>query len=337
MAFMSASTRDLPPIRIAISGAGGLVAYHLAFRIAAGGMFGADQRVTLSLLEQPWRMPLVRALAMELGDCSFPLLHSQVVTADPSEAFSDADWIILLAGAPRASPSPSRLELMKRNGEIYVEHGRAINSTALNARIIVVAAPCNTNCMIAMDRAPNIPREHWFAMNRLDQLRAKALVAEKANVDVSRVHGVAVWGNHGDQVYVDIHHALIDDQPADKVIDDVHWVQTTLQDFVRRRSAELFSMRNASPAGTACQAILGTVRSISNPTPLMRHFTASVPSDGSYGVPSALVFGFPLRTESGKTYSIAQDYYLDEFAQEQIAINIKQLEQEAVAAQRWFS
>src|SRR3569833_273035 len=153
---MNTAAHERPPIIVAISGAGGRVAYALLFRIASGGMFGADQRVELRLLEQTWHLPLARATAMELNDCAFPLLESTVVSADAHEAFTGADWIILLAGSPREQPSPSRHELLKRNGAIYVEHGRAINAVAPSARVLVVAAPCNANCMIAMEHAPDV-------------------------------------------------------------------------------------------------------------------------------------------------------------------------------------
>lgn len=324
------------PITIAVSGAGGMIGYSLLFRIAAGGMFGSEQPISLRLLEHGWRMPHLRAAAMELEDCAFPLLRSLVLADDAHEAFAAADWIILLAGSPRDVPKPSRLELLKRNGSIYVEHGRAVNAVAPTARIIVVAAPCNTNCLIAMKHAQDVPREHWFALSRVNQIRAAALIAQKAGVSVRNVHRLAVWGNHGDQVYIDLHNARLGARPAGEIITDDKWARETLQEFVRHRAADIFQLRGVAPAATATQAILGTVHSLVTPTPLERFFSVAVPSDGSYGVPRNLVFAFPVRTEDGRSWSIVDGLYLDEFAQEQIKLNIEQLEQEAVFAERWF-
>jgi malate dehydrogenase len=329
-------SQDVDPITVAVSGAGGMIGYQLVFRLAAGGMFGGDRPIALRLLEHAWRMPHLQATAMELDDCAFPLLRQTTITDDPREAFAGADWIVMLAGSPRDVPSPSRLDLLRRNGEIYVEHGRAVNSVAPAARILVVAAPCNVNCMIAMNHAQDVPREHWFALNRVNQMRAASLIAKQAEVPVSHVHGVTVWGNHGDRVYVDLHHAWIDGRPAGDFITDVQWARNTLQQAVRHRAADVFQRRGVAPAATAAQAILGTVHSIVTPTPLGRSFAAAVASDGSYGVPQGLIFGFPLRTEDGRTWSIVDDLYLDEFAQEQLAQNVVQLEQEAVMAERWF-
>ncbi|HEX4131027.1 MAG TPA: malate dehydrogenase [Pirellulales bacterium] len=324
------------PVTVAISGAAGRVGYSLLFRIAYGAMFGTDQSVALRLLEHASKMSRLQAIALELKDCTYPLLDSVTVSDDPHEAFAGADWILLVAGSPRDIPSPARHELLKRNGAIYVEHGRMINAAAPAARIVVIGAPCNANCMIAMAHAADVPREHWIAMNRLDAMRAAAFIAEKAAVPVAQVNRVTIWGNHGEQVYADAHNAFIGDTPAWQVIRDPAWMQEALQAHVRGRSAEIFRLHSASPAATAAQAILGTVRSLSTPTPPGHYFSAAVASDGSYGVPKGLVFGFPLRTDDGHMWSIAQELYLDEFAESQIAANIEQIEQEAVLAERWF-
>lgn len=333
---MTADPRDLPTITVAISGAGGAVGYGLVFRIAAGAMFGAHQRVSLRLLEHSDKMRRLHATAMELTDCAFPLLESFVVTDDPLEAFADADWILLLAGSPRDLPKPSRIDMLRANGEIYVEHGRAINRASPSARILVVAAPCNANCMIAMSQAHNVPKEHWFALNRLDRMRATAMIAQKAGVPVGEVNRVIVWGNHSDLMYIDFHNAYIGKRPAHEVIHDVQWAHETLQRSVAHRSAEIFHLRGASPVATAAQAILGTIHSINTPTPFEQRFGAAVYSDGSYGVPKGLIFSFPLRTEDGETWQIEQGLFLDEFAQTKIDRNVAELEYEAVLAQEWF-
>lgn len=326
----------MTPITVAISGAGGAVGYGLVFRIAAGGMFGPTQSVSLRLLEQSQYMRLLKATGIELTDCAFPLLDSYVLTDDPHEAFSGADWIVLLAGAPRDVPQPSRVEMLKQNGEIYIEHGRAINRVAPTARVLVVAAPCNANTMIAMGRAPDVPPEHWFALNRLDRMRATAMIAAKAGVPVARVNRVTVWGNHSELQYVDFHNSYIDEVPAREIIHDERWIHETLQWSVAHRSSEIFKLRSTSPVATAVQAILGTIYSITTPTPPNRRFGAAVISDGSYGVPQGMIFGFPLSTEDGKTWSIVDGLYLDEFAQAKLARNVAELEYEAVLADEWF-
>lgn len=333
---MPIDPRDLPPVTVAISGAGGAVGYGLAFRIAAGAMFGAQRRVALRLLEHPEKMRWLQATAMELADCAFPLLDSYVTTEDPLEAFADADWVILLAGSPRDVPKPSRIEMLRANGGIYVEHGRAINRACPAARILVVAAPCNANCMIAMSKAQDVPKEHWFALNRLDRMRATAMIAQKAGVPVGEVNRVIVWGNHSDLMYVDFHNAYIGNRPAHEIIRDVQWAHETLQKGVAHRSEEIFRLRGGSPVATAAQAILGSIHSIITPTPYEQRISAAVCSDGSYGVPHGLVFGFPLRTEDGQEWKIEQGLFLDEFAQTKIDRNVSELEYEAVLAQEWF-
>jgi malate dehydrogenase len=320
------------PIRIAVSGAAGHIGYNLVFRIAAGGLFGPSQSVTLSLLETPLAMKSLQGLCMELKDCAYPLLNEVHVSTDPVEAFHRADWIILLAGWPWAFDSASRIELLHRNGPLYVEHGRAINQAAPTARILVVAEPCNTNCKIAMSEAPNVPVEHWFALNRLDRMRATAMIADKARVPVAQVNRVTVWGNHSERIFVDFHNTFIGSQPAGEVITDQNWVRQVLEPTVATRSREIYALRGATPAATAAQAILGTIRSISTPTPFYRRFGAAVVSDGSYEIPKGLVYGLPLRTEDGRHWSIVSDLYIDEYARARLDENIEELQLEETAA-----
>ncbi|HEU5119293.1 MAG TPA: malate dehydrogenase, partial [Isosphaeraceae bacterium] len=182
------------PIRIAISGAAGRIGYALVFRMAAGGVFGRDQPVSLSLLDVPDAVPILQANEMELKDSAFPLLEGLSISSDPVKAFKDADWVILLGGHPLGRKYTNRIDLVRENGPIFVDHGRAINQACPSARILVVANPCNTNCLIAAQHAPNVPREHWFAMNRLDWMRATSLIAHKAEVSVAQVNRVNIWG-----------------------------------------------------------------------------------------------------------------------------------------------
>jgi malate dehydrogenase len=324
------------PIQVAISGAAGQISYSLVFRIAAGGLFGPEQPVGLRLLDVPEAMGVLEAVAMELFDCAFPLLAGVEYGTDPREIFRGADWIVLLGGRPRHDATQRRIDLIRENGPIYLEHGRTINEVAATARVLVVANPCNTNCLIAMSQAPNMARERWFAMNRLDRMRAVALVAEKARVAVAHVTRLNVWGNHSESIYPDLHNAWIGDRPAEEVIADRAWAREVLEPTVARRSMEIIGKRHGTPAATAAQAVLGSIRSISSPTPFNRRFGAGVVSDGSYGVPRGLVFGFPLASDDGEQWSIVQGLYLDDYAQRRINANIAELEHEAAVAEELF-
>lgn len=319
-----------PPIRVAISGAAGRISYALVFRIAAGGMFGPDQPVSLCLLDVPETLPRLEAIVMDLHDGAFPLLERTQGTSDPSEAFSNADWVILIGSAPHR-PGMRRADLLLANAPLFQNQGRAINEVCPSARILVVANPCNTNCLIAQSVARDVPLEHWFAMTRLDQNRARALLAHKAGVPVDQVTRMAVWGNHSEAIYPDFHNSFIRDQPASEVVQDADWVRNVFEPAVATRGALLLEKLGASPAGSAAQAIIASIRSITTPTPVMQRFSAAVVSDGSYGVPRGLVFGFPLRTEDGKTWSIVENLYLDLHAQERLAANVAELEYEASA------
>jgi malate dehydrogenase len=318
------------PIRVAVTGAAGRIAYSLLFRIAAGGMFGPERHVELRLMEAAPAMPLLDATVMELHDCALPLLDSVSAHVVGEEAFAGADWIILLGSAPYR-PGMTRNELLRLNGPVFQAHGRSINDVAKTARVLSVANPCNTNCLIARSVAHDVPAEHWFAMMRLDQSRARALLAGKAGVPVNQVANVTAWGTHSPNVFPDVHNALIGDRPAPDVIGDPDWVRHVFEPAVRGRGEELRRMRGASPAGSASQAIIGTIRALTTPTPFGRHFSVGVVSDGSYGVPAGLVFGFPVRTEDGKTWHIVQGHYLDEYAQDRIAQNVSELEFESSA------
>jgi malate dehydrogenase len=316
------------PIRIAVTGAAGLISYSLLFRIAAGGMFGPDRPVSLSLLELRPAQPLLEALMMELDDCAFPLLTGVKAGYDAAEAFEGADWIILIGSAPYKA-GVARAELLRANALIFQAQGRAINEAAPAARILTVANPCNTNCLIAKSMAPNVPPEHWFAMTRLDQNRARALIAARAAVPVDQVNRVTAWGNHSPNVYPDFHNTFIGERPAYVVIRDEEWVRKVFEPTVCNRGLRLLQTRGASPAGSAGQAILGTIRSLTSPTPFEQRFSIAVVSDGSYRVPRGLIFGFPVRTEDGMTWSIVQGLYHEQYGLERIAQNIAELEQEA--------
>jgi malate dehydrogenase len=316
------------PIRVAVTGAAGQISYSLLFRIASGVMFGPDHPVYLSLLEVRPAQRILDPLLMELDDCAFPLLTGIKASFDAAEAFEGADWIILIGSVPYRPEIP-RSELLRANAPIFQEQGRAINESAPSARILTVANPCNTNCLIAKSMAPNVPPEHWFAMTRLDQNRAKALIAAKARVSLDQISRVTVWGNHSPTVYPDFHNAFIGGRPAHEVIRDEEWVAKVFEPTVCHRGLQLLRVRGASPAGSAAQAIIGTIRAIICPTPFEQRFSAAVVSDGSYRVPRGLIFGFPLRTEDGTSWSIVQGLYHEDYGLNRIAQNIAELEQEA--------
>lgn len=319
---------ELPVIHLAISGAAGRIGYSLVYRIAAGAMFGPEQPVRLSLLEVPGQMDSLRGVGLELQDCAFPLMRDVTLTDQPKEAFSRAEWIIMLAGEPA---EVDRRQLLQKNARIYAEHGAAVNEVAPDARILVVAEPCNTNCLMAMRHAPNVPAAHWHSLNRVDRMRATALIADKAAVPVSQVNRVIVWGNRSEKLFVDFHNSFIGERPAHEVITDRNWGRNVLEPAVQQRNREIFQLRKSTPTATAVQAILGTIRSLTTPTPIHRRFGAGVASNGSYGVRQGLIFGLPLRTEDGRTWSIVPNLYLDEYAHQRIAENIQELDDEAAS------
>ncbi len=305
---------DARPIRVAVSGAAGRIAYSLVFRIAAGGMFGRDRPVALRLLERPEAQAQLRGCEMELRECASMLLTDLTSTLDPRDAFEGADWIILLGGRPIRPDIRDRLELLRQNAPIMIDHGRAINQVAPTARILVVTSPSNSNCMVARSQAPSVPEKHWFALSQVPRMRAVALVSEKVGSPASQICRVAVWGNNSESAFLDLKPARIGDRSALEVLDDTDWVKTVLIPTIAKRPDEIFRLKGTMPAGSIAQAILGTVRSIMTPTPFERWFNAGVVSDGSYEVPRGLVFSFPLFTADGKDWSIVPNYYLDDDA-----------------------
>ena len=318
------------PIHIAVSGAADRISYALLFRIASGAMFGPDQPVTFSLLEVPSGLPRLEPTLMELEDCNFPLLRSVRASTDAAEAFAGADWVFLIGSAPY-QPGMNRAEALLANGPVFLAHGRAVNESAKSARVVVVANPCNTNCLIARTTARDVPDDHWFAMTRLDQNRGRALIARKANVPPDQVTRVTAWGDHGPSVFADFHNAWIGDRPAHEVVQDRDWVRKVFEPGVAGRGQALHDARGASPAASTAQAILGTVRSLTTPTPFGHWFSAGVISVGSYGVPRGLVFSVPIRTGDGETWSVVENHYLDVHAQGRIAGIVAELEHEAVS------
>ena len=228
------------PIRVAISGAAGRIAYALMFRIANGGLFGHEHDVSLSLLDLPESDGAARSMRHGAQQTvRFPLLRDVRIGTDPAQVFQGADWVILLGGKPFQPEFTTRLDLLKENAPIMVEHGRAINEASPRPRVLVVASPCNTNCLVAMSQAMNVPTEHWFALNQVFRQRAIAMVAEKAGVPVTQVTRLTVWGNNSETAFVDLRNARIGNQPALQVIHDEAWCKGTLEPSVAERARDI--------------------------------------------------------------------------------------------------
>jgi len=312
------------PIRIAVSGAGGQIGYALIFRIASGGLFGPDQPVSLRLLEITPAIPALGGTIMELEDCAFPLLEDVKASDKAEEAFEGADWVVLVGGMPRKE-GMTRADLIRANGPIFTGQGKAINEAAgTNVRVLVVANPCNTNALIARSHAPKVPNDRWYAMTRLDQNRAASQLAMKAGVPVRQVSRVAIWGNHSDTQYPDYKNARIDGKPATEVIADPTWLSETFVPTVAKRGSAVIKARGASSAASAANAAIDSVRSASTVTPLDDWFSAGVVSDGSYGVPSGLIYSFPLRSD-GKTWTVVKDLAIDDDARRRIDASANEL------------
>lgn len=316
------------PVRVAVSGANGNIGYALIFRLASGQIFGPQTPVSLRLLEITPFLPNLQGTIMELEDCAFPTL-ADVEASDKAEvAFADADWVILVGGMPRKD-GMSRADLIRANGPIFTGQGKAINDVAsADARVLVVANPCNTNALIAKSHAPRIKPENWFAMTRLDQNRAASLLASKAGVNVGQVTRLAIWGNHSDTQYPDYKNALIGGKPAVDVISDHAWLEDTFIPTVAKRGGAVIKARGASSAASAANAALAHVHSMVNPTAPGDCVSAGVVSSGQYGIPSGLIYSMPLHVVDGKNYKVIDDFVVDEKARQRIDASAKELTDE---------
>jgi malate dehydrogenase len=313
------------PIRVAVTGAGGQIGYALLFRIASGAAFGPDRPVALQLLEITPALPSLNGTLMELEDCAFPLLADARATDKAEEAFEDADWVVLVGGLPRKD-GMTRADLIRANGPIFTGQGKAINDVASpDVRVLVVANPCNTNGLIAKSHAPKVPAGRWFAMTRLDQNRASAMLAKKAGVPVSSVSRMTIWGNHSDTQYPDYKNARIDGRPATEVIRDAAWFDETYIPTVAKRGAAVIKARGASSAASAANAAIGSLRSMNVSTPREDWFSAAVVSDGSYGIPAGLIYSYPLTTPGDGSWSIVQGLAIDDEARKRLDASAAEL------------
>ena len=317
------------PVRVAVTGAAGQIGYALIFRLASGEIFGPKQPVILHLIEVPPVMSALNGVHMELDDCAFPTLAG-VVKADSDhleDGFAGCNFVLCVGSVPRKE-GMERGDLIRVNGPIFTSTGKAIQSAAAkDVRVLVVGNPCNTNCLIAMHHAPDVPRDRWYAMTRLDQNRAVSQLAQKANKPIADVKNVDIWGNHSATQFPDFYHAKIAGKPATEVITDKKWLETDFIDTVQKRGAAVIKARGASSAASAANAALDSVKSIIAPTPKGDTFSAAVCSDGSYGIDKGLICGFPL-TSDGKTWKIVQGQEHNEFAKSKINATVAELRQE---------
>ena len=315
------------PIRVAVTGAAGQIGYSLLFRIASGSMFGADQPVILHLIEIEPALPALGGVVMELQDCAFPLLKGVVPTASLDEGFKGVDWALLVGSVPRKA-GMERKDLLGINGKIFTGQGRAIAKNASpGVKILVVGNPCNTNCMIAMNNAPSVPKDRWFAMTMLDQNRAVAQLAQKSGKETPEVSNLAIWGNHISTMYPDFYNARIGGRPAIDVIRDEGWFKDTFLPTVQQRGAAIIKARGLSSAASAANAVVDTVRNLTSPTREGNWFSVAVCSDGSYGVESGLMFSFPIRSD-GTKWQIVQGVKLTDFSKSKITATENELKEE---------
>jgi malate dehydrogenase len=322
------------PVRVAVTGAAGQIGYSLLFRIASGEMLGKDQPVILQLLEIPDEkaQKALKGVMMELDDCAFPLLQSMVAAADPKVAFKDAD-IALLVGARPRGPGMERKDLLEANGAIFVPQGKALNEVASrDVRVLVVGNPANTNALIAMKNAPSLKPTQFTAMMRLDHNRALTQVAQKLGKPVTSVKKMTIWGNHSATQYPDVFSAEVEGQKAVKLINDQAWIEGTFIPTVQKRGAAIIEARGLSSAASAANAAIDHVRDWVNGTPAGDWVSMGIPSDGSYGIPEGLMFGYPT-TCSGGRYEIVKGLEHNDFAKGKIAATQKELTEERVSIQ----
>src|SRR5213076_1830724 len=315
------------PLKIAVTGGAGQIGYSLLFRIASGGMFGKDQPIALHLIEIPAALGALEGVVMELHDCAFPLLQSIVPTADLDEGFRDINWALLVGSVPRKA-GMERKDLLGINGKIFVGQGQAIERNAsADVRVLVIGNPCNTNCLIAMNNAKEIPRHRWFAMTRLDENRARAQLAHKAGVEITRVTNMTIWGNHSSTQYPDFYNAKIDNRAANEVIGDEKWLKEDFIAAVQQRGAAIIKARGLSSAGSAANAIVNTVRFLTSDTPQDDFHSVAVCADGSYDVEPGLISSFPVRVREGE-WQIVQKLSINDFSRDKIDKSVAELKEE---------
>ena len=321
------------PVRVTVTGAAGQIGYSLVFRIASGQLLGPEVPVDLRLLEIPPAMGALEGVAMELVDCAFPLLAGLDLHDNPEEGFDGVNVALLVGSRPRTK-GMERAELLAENGKIFTGQGKALNDKAADdVKVLVVGNPANTNCLIAMNNAPDIPRERFTSMMRLDHNRAIAMLANKLDKPVTEITQMGVWGNHSPTMYPDLFHAMVGGHLAAGVVDDQEWIEDEFLPNVGKRGAAIIEARGASSAASAASAAIDHVSDWVKGTG-SEWVSMGVVSDGSYGVPEGLISGFPCTCERGE-WKIVEGLELDDFSRGKIDASVQELvgERDTVADQ----
>lgn len=314
-------------VRVAVTGAAGQIGYALLFRIASGQMFGPNTEVELQLLELEQALPALEGVAMELDDCAFPLLKNILCTSDLNQAMDRVDWALLVGSVPRKQ-GMERSDLLKVNGGIFTQQGQAINDNAADdVRVFVVGNPCNTNCLIAMNNAKDVPNDRFYAMTTLDELRARTQLAQKAGVDITNVSQMTIWGNHSATQYPDFYNAKINGFSAATVIEDETWLKETFVSTIQQRGAAILKARGLSSAASAANAIIRGVNNLITDTPAMESFSMCSASKGEYGVDEGLIFSFPCRYEHNEV-RIITDLKFNDYSREKFNQTLNELRHE---------
>jgi malate dehydrogenase len=316
------------PIRVAVTGAAGQVAYSILPRLASGEVFGANQKVILQLLEITPALTALEGVAMELEDCGFPTLQKIEVTDDPDKAFAGCNWALLVGAAPRKQ-GMERKDLLGMNGKIFVGQGQALaKHAASDVRVLIVGNPCNTNCLVAYRNGRDIPAERWTAMTRLDHNRAAAALAKKAGVPNEAVAQVTIWGNHSSTQFPDFTNAKISGKPATQVITDRNWLENTFVPQCQNRGAAIIKARGLSSAFSAANGAIDHVKSLLRATPPNDWVSMATVSKGEYGVPKGLVFGYPCKTDAQGGYTVVEGLQFDDFGKARFTATLKELQEE---------
>ena len=315
-------------VKVAVTGAAGQIGYALLFRIASGQMFGSDTEVELQLIELEQALGALKGVAMELDDCAFPLLKKITCTSDLNTGFKDVNWAILVGSVPRKD-GMERADLLKINCGIFTAQGKAIaDNAASDVRIFVVGNPCNTNALIAMNAAKGkVSADRFFAMTTLDENRARTQLAQKANVDVTAISNMTIWGNHSATQYPDFYNAKINGKPAHEVITDTEWLKTTFLETVQKRGAAIIKARGLSSAASAANAVVDGIYHLTHDTKAGETYSMCLASTGEYGVDAGLIFSFPCRTENGKLVVI-KDQKHNDFGTEKFNLTLNELRSE---------
>ncbi len=314
-------------IKVAVTGAAGQIGYALLFRVASGQMFGPDTELELQLLELEAALPSLNGVVMELEDAAFPLLKAVRTGSDVNEAMDGVNWALLVGAVPRKA-GMERSDLLRINGQIFTEQGRAINARAAkDVQVFVVGNPANTNCLIAMENAPNVPKDRFFAMTTLDELRARAQLARKSGADITAITQMVIWGNHSTTQYPDFAHAKIGGKAADEAIGDRAWLENEFISTVQNRGAEVIKARGASSAASAANAAVVGVYNLTHDTPEGEYYSVGRCSNGEYGIDRGLIFSFPSRTENGVS-RIVEGLDHDDFGKGKLAHTLDELRKE---------